>query len=246
MHQLVEHHSRKAARILDSTRELVLDHGAGKVTVTEIAQAAGVGKGTVYLYWPSKEDLIRGLFARDMLTGLTEIITHIEADPTAVLPSRLAPRLITTARGLPLARRVQRGDPDLMRLLSADPSDRALFERTKPSALCDAVMPVLHHHGLVRTDRPLPALAYTMHAILTGFATTMHEPETAPLKVPNPEALLSDTVAHLIDPPKPPTHRSITAAAEETLDVFRNHQAAFLTLITHSQTPTDQESTTHT
>ncbi|WP_440082269.1 TetR/AcrR family transcriptional regulator [Streptosporangium sp. LJ11] len=50
MGPLVELHSRKAARILDSARELVRDHGAGKVTVSEISQAAGVGKGTVYLY----------------------------------------------------------------------------------------------------------------------------------------------------------------------------------------------------
>ena len=64
MSQLIEQRSRKAARILDSARELVLDHGVRKVTVSEIARTAGVGKGTVYLYWAAKEDLILGLFAR--------------------------------------------------------------------------------------------------------------------------------------------------------------------------------------
>lgn len=68
MSQLIEHRSRKAARVLDSTRELVLDHGIRKLTVAEIAKAAGVGKGTVHLYWPSKEDRIVGLFAREVLT----------------------------------------------------------------------------------------------------------------------------------------------------------------------------------
>lgn len=29
------------------------DHGVRKVTISEIAHAAGVGKGTVYRYWPS-------------------------------------------------------------------------------------------------------------------------------------------------------------------------------------------------
>ncbi|WP_186404083.1 TetR family transcriptional regulator [[Actinomadura] parvosata] len=39
--QLIELQSRKAARILDSARELVAEHGVRKVTVSEIAAAAG-------------------------------------------------------------------------------------------------------------------------------------------------------------------------------------------------------------
>jgi len=237
MSWLVEHHSRKAARILDSTRELVLGHGAHKITVTEITRAAGVGKGTVYLYWPSKEHLILGLFARDLLAFLDEIIGRITADPAAVLPRRLAPLLIHTALGLPLAHRLHAGDADLIRLLTQQAADRELFARTKPSALCDAVMPILHRNGLIRHDRPLSSQAYAMHAVLAGFGATMADPAaTAPLGADHPEAVLADTIALLLEPSVAPDEPAIAAAAEATIAIFRETRDAVLDLITRSQT----------
>ncbi|GLY89016.1 hypothetical protein Airi02_069450 [Actinoallomurus iriomotensis] len=44
-------------------------------------------------------------------------------------------------------------------------------------------MPILRRHGLIRDDRPLAGQAYALHAVLTGFGTTMSDPATAPLHV---------------------------------------------------------------
>lgn len=236
MSQLIEHHSRKAARILDSARELVLDHGVRKVTVSEIARAAGVGKGTVYLYWPAKEDLILGLFARELLTFLDEVISRITAAPATVLPRRLAPLLIRTGLNLSLAPRLNSGDIELLRTLTPQAGDRDLFARTRPSALCDAVMPILHRHGLIRHERPLAGQAYALHAVLTGFGTAMSDPATAPLHVDDPYELLADTVAQLLEPPVAPGEEAIAAAAAETVAVFRETRTAVLDLIGRSQT----------
>ncbi|WP_433182715.1 TetR/AcrR family transcriptional regulator [Actinoallomurus sp. CA-150999] len=236
MSQLIEHHSRKAARILDSTRELVLDHGVRKVTVSEIARAAGVGKGTVYLYWAAKEDLILGLFARELLTFLDEVIARITADPATVLPRRLAPLLIRTALKRPLAPRMS---SDLVRLLTQQAGDRDLFARTKPSALCNAVMPILHRNGLIRHDRPWPTQAYALHAVLTGFGTVISDPATAPLGVDHPDEVLADTVAQLLEPPVAPGEQAIAAAAEETVALFRETRDAVLELIERSQVTGD-------
>ncbi|MBN6057696.1 helix-turn-helix transcriptional regulator, partial [Nonomuraea sp. RK-328] len=233
--QLIEHHSRKAARILDSARELVLDHGVRKVTVSEIAHAAGVGKGTVYLYWAAKEDLILGLFAREMLTFLDEIIARITADPATVLPRRLAPMLIGAGLRLPLASRLKSGDTDLMRLLTQQAGDRDLFARIRPSALCNAVMPILRRNGLTRHDRPLSEQAYAMHAVLTGFGTAMSDPATAPLGVDDPAGVLADTVAQLLEPPAAPGDQAVAAAADGTLAVFCESRDAVLDLIERSQ-----------
>ncbi|MGP3961257.1 TetR/AcrR family transcriptional regulator [Nonomuraea sp. 3N208] len=235
MSQLIEHHSAKAARILDSARDLVLDHGVRKVTVSEIAQAAGVGKGTVYLYWAAKEDLILGLFARELLTFLDEIIARITADPASVLPRRLAPLLIRTGLKLPLARRLNSGAADLLRLLTQQAGDRDVFARATPSAVCEAVMPIFHRHGLIRHDRPLPDQAYIMHAVLTGFGTAMSDPATAPSVVDDPAEVLADTVALLLEPPVTPGEPAIAAAAEETVAVLRQTREAVLGLIERSE-----------
>ncbi len=47
------------AEILDAARKLFALKGFNEASVEEIAQAAGVAKGTVYLYYPSKRDLYR-------------------------------------------------------------------------------------------------------------------------------------------------------------------------------------------
>ena len=51
--------SRRAHRaILDAAYALTLERGAAKVTVEAIAAHAGVGKQTIYRWWPSKGALL--------------------------------------------------------------------------------------------------------------------------------------------------------------------------------------------
>ncbi|WP_112135575.1 TetR/AcrR family transcriptional regulator [Glycomyces dulcitolivorans] len=237
MSQLVEHRSRKAARVLESTRELVLDHGIRKLTVAEIAKAAGVGKGTVYLYWPSKEDLIVGLFAREALTLLEALVARLDADPASVLPSRLAPLLVSTGRRITLANRLTAGDFDLLRQLVRQSGARELFADVMPAALCEAVMPVLHRHGLLRNDRPLADQAFAMHAMLTGFGDAVLEPDAAPRPAGEPEAILADAVARLLEPATAPDDAALAAAATEVAAAVNRTRDAVLDLIGRTQVP---------
>jgi len=52
----------KKRRILDAALRVFSDRGFHHATVSEVARAAHVGKGTVYLYFDSKEDLLVALF----------------------------------------------------------------------------------------------------------------------------------------------------------------------------------------
>ncbi|MCP5116690.1 MAG: TetR/AcrR family transcriptional regulator [bacterium] len=47
-------------RIVDAALELFTQHGIAGVTVDEIAEAADVGKGTIYNYFQTKEDIVVG------------------------------------------------------------------------------------------------------------------------------------------------------------------------------------------
>jgi len=47
----------KEKQILDAARVLFFQYGYKKTSVDEIAEAAGIGKGTVYNYFKNKEDL---------------------------------------------------------------------------------------------------------------------------------------------------------------------------------------------
>ena len=49
----------RADRILDTARELLLAWGYRRVTIDELARRAGVGKGTIYLHWRSREEVFQ-------------------------------------------------------------------------------------------------------------------------------------------------------------------------------------------
>jgi AcrR family transcriptional regulator len=48
----------KRRNIALSCRELLLEYGIKNITISQIAQTAGVGKGTVYEYFSNKEDIV--------------------------------------------------------------------------------------------------------------------------------------------------------------------------------------------
>jgi TetR/AcrR family transcriptional regulator, fatty acid metabolism regulator protein len=52
----------KRSAILDAALRVFAKHGYASARVSDIASEAGVGKGTVYLYFKSKEDLLMGVF----------------------------------------------------------------------------------------------------------------------------------------------------------------------------------------
>lgn len=51
-------------QLLDAAERVLLDRGLANTTIAEVAEAAGVAKGTVYLYFESKNDLLAALRSR--------------------------------------------------------------------------------------------------------------------------------------------------------------------------------------
>jgi len=51
-------------QLLDAAQQVLLRRGLRSATVSDVADAAGVAKGTMYLYFESKDDLLAGLRSR--------------------------------------------------------------------------------------------------------------------------------------------------------------------------------------
>ena len=67
----------RTREILAAARRLLQSRGVESVTMEEIAAAAGVAKGTIYLYFQGKEDLIQDLITQvgeQMLADIEAII----------------------------------------------------------------------------------------------------------------------------------------------------------------------------
>src|SRR5579884_3030566 len=52
--------------ILKAAEEVFMEKGYYETSIDEIAASVGIAKGTVYLHFPSKEDLVIAIFQHDM------------------------------------------------------------------------------------------------------------------------------------------------------------------------------------
>jgi AcrR family transcriptional regulator len=73
----------RTREILAAAREVMERRGVDTATMDEIAQAAGVAKGTLYLYFTSKEDLIHALMSR--------VGENIRRDLAGIVENSLSP-----------------------------------------------------------------------------------------------------------------------------------------------------------
>jgi AcrR family transcriptional regulator len=57
---------RAHAAILDATRELIVEVGYDSMSIEGIAGRAGVGKQTIYRWWPSKAALVLDMWTPEV------------------------------------------------------------------------------------------------------------------------------------------------------------------------------------
>lgn len=101
----------KAARhaaILDAAAQLLRDDPARVANVADVARAAGVAKGTVYLYFPGKEDLLLALHERNVERFFDALCARLATPaplPVDAVLAVMRAHVIDDALFLPLAGR---------------------------------------------------------------------------------------------------------------------------------------------
>ena len=70
----------RRSQVIAAARERFTKHGLAGTTMDGIAQAAGVAKGTVYLYYKSKEDIFRQILDEDLAHLAEETVPLISGD----------------------------------------------------------------------------------------------------------------------------------------------------------------------
>ncbi len=88
-HGMTENHDQrsKRERILAAGLKLFAYEPYQSVTMDRVAQAAGVAKGTLYLYFSSKDALYLGILSNGLDTGYRTYQTS--ADPRLPIPERM-------------------------------------------------------------------------------------------------------------------------------------------------------------
>jgi AcrR family transcriptional regulator len=77
----------RTREILAAARRLMQGRGVEAVTMEEIAAATGVAKGTIYLYFQSKDELVQALISQvgeNMLAGIEAIVANPGPPPEKI------------------------------------------------------------------------------------------------------------------------------------------------------------------
>lgn len=226
---LPEQHSAKAARLLAAASDLLIARGAKGFTVADVAQRAHVGKGTVYLYWPTKEDLLIGLLGRNFMSIMDDHIQRITDEPDLARPSRFCPMMLQTVATNPLISALQDHNEDLLGVLADHPRSVTLHRELGPSAMLHGILPIWRSHVLAREDWAVNDQALALHLLITGAVTSIVRPEPDWADA-DPLRVLGSAVTLLLGPERA-NRKQVQAAATEIIEFLRSGQAAALQIL---------------
>jgi AcrR family transcriptional regulator len=108
----------KRTRILEAATELFLQHGYRKTSISEVAARAGVAKGTVYLYFKNKPELL--------VYGIAEEKGRYIESLRPILSTEIPPRgrlkewikmVFVVGSQMPLVSKVLSGDREILNAL---------------------------------------------------------------------------------------------------------------------------------
>ncbi|MFX0578362.1 TetR/AcrR family transcriptional regulator [Nocardia nepalensis] len=167
----IETHRREVREaILATTSQLVLDRGLRSVTMSQIADATGISRATLYKYFPDVESILIAWHEREVaahLDELTDIMAGIDG-----APERLAAGLLACAMHNFQARK--RHEAELAHIVHHD--DHVAHADAHLRTLLADLITAARAEGAVRGDVDPGELAdYCRHAL--GAATAMTEPE---------------------------------------------------------------------
>ena len=175
-----------ARRILEAAIEMAAVHGIRRLSVSDVAAAAGVSRVTLYKYFSSKDALVAAAVASEADRFTAEVISATDActDLEEVLEVAIATTL-RLARAHPLLDRIVRTEPEtLLPLLTSDggptvPAIRSAVEALAATWLpdldtvarrraADALTRLLVSYAVAAPDDPPEVVATTLAALLTG------------------------------------------------------------------------------
>jgi AcrR family transcriptional regulator len=208
--------SEREEQILAVATELLIKWGYKRVTMDDIAQYAGVGKGTLYLHWKSRDGLLQTILLREILDIWRNLMEQVRHDPYAIRYSRLMRTLMLNAMNRPLAKAIFTGNAEVLGKMAGS-GNRTLKNQQLLSS--NQFITLLREYGLLRTDDPIPHQIYAMQAAITGFflldPALLGEDR---LTLEERADVLALTIERLFEPPTPPDDETMAEAGATMME----------------------------
>ncbi|AUX44527.1 TetR family transcriptional regulator [Sorangium cellulosum] len=228
---------QRAERILDAAAELVLRWGYKRVTIEEVAKRAGIGKGTVYLHWKTREALFFTVLARDSVKMLGGIIAAMRADAAEILLHRVLRRTLLLMKEFPLLQAMFTRDTEVLGNLVVESSAQSL--RSKKFESSREYYRLLRERGLLRADLAPDAQIYAINAAMFGFYATdplLPAEERQPLE--ERAEIVATMARNAFEPPDAPDPEVLRALAPRIIEEFERMRAQYMQFVQGSFTST--------
>jgi AcrR family transcriptional regulator len=201
----------RVERVLDSAAELLVRWGYQRVTIDDVARHAGIGKGTVYLHFRSKDALFLTVLMRVHRDFVGRMTDRMATDPREVLPSRMMRHIYEEMAADPVARSLYMGDVEVLGRLVHEAADTlGAFTARRQQAIVEHLR-LLADGGCLRPEHDVDSALYAFSAIGTGFVVVDGIGNRIPqLDVDARADLLERTLAaalEVADPPVPVLER---------------------------------------
>ncbi|GCE28858.1 hypothetical protein KDA_43420 [Dictyobacter alpinus] len=207
----------RAKRILDVATTLILRWGYAKTTLNDIASEAGVGKGTLYLHWKSREELFEALITREKIEMAEEIRVQMEQDPQGATLHGILKYSALALLKRPLLKALLLRDTDMLGKLAHDEKGTAAYMEQISGFV--TYLQLLREQGLVRTDLSLQLQVYTFSAIFTGFfLVARFLPAEFLLSDELLAEMMAETARRTLEPGGPSSSNAFQAASQAFSD----------------------------
>lgn len=209
-------------RILAAAGELLLRFGYKRITVEDIATRAEVGKGTIYLHWKTKHELLAELLLREVAEVTADLMASMRAHPAEVLLHRVTQASFLAIMRRPLARALYTRDLDTLGKLAASDAAGLATRRQSSEVYFDDYLDLLRAHGLLRTDIDRQILTYTLKAVGTGFFVSEQvlPPQLGEMPLEHKAVALAEVIRLALEPPGEPDPDQLGAVAPRAIELF--------------------------
>ncbi|MEV0995822.1 helix-turn-helix domain-containing protein [Nonomuraea sp. NPDC050202] len=200
----------RAHRILDALAELVLRWGYDKTTIDDIAQRAGVAKGTIYLHWKTRDDIFAALLRRERVRMMTEV-----RDRAPATLSELFGEFSRALLRSPLLQAVLTGDSQVLGKLTSQ--KRSSTSWPQIGAVFEPYVAELAGRGAIRED-PGDHMV-RVSSIVYGFLLMRTSlPDHAVPTDDRVAELVADTIERTMSTGRPMSAADAEAVARVTLE----------------------------
>lgn len=183
--------AQRAGRILDAAADLFAHYGFDKTTMDDIARAARVSKGALYLHFRGKEDLFDALILRENDILQDEIMRRLDADGDHLTVFSLYRHSVEVSLSRPLLRALMTSDHrvlgDFMHRIKAVPAYRSATD------IGVEWVRQLQQAGMIRPDVAPGVLAAVLMAVKYGYLSLPDLVDNVP-----PPEMTGDVIAVML------------------------------------------------